>query len=36
MSRLRSLGSVDIRGRQQQVDLYEVEGVASESDIPAH
>ena len=31
MFRLRSLGSVDIRGRQQHVDLYEVEGEAAES-----
>ena len=27
MCRLRALGSVEVRGRQQSVDLYEVEAV---------
>ena len=35
MCRLRSLGSVEVRGRQQHVDLYEVESLAVETDAPS-
>jgi len=34
MCQLRALGTVEVRGRQQQVDLYEVEGVAADSGVP--
>ena len=35
MCRLRNLGSVEVRGRQQHVGLYEVESLAVESDAPS-
>ena len=35
MCRLRNLGSVEVRGRQQHVELYEVESLAFETDGPS-
>jgi adenylate cyclase len=35
MFQLRDLGSVEVRGRQQHVDLYEVENLSAETDAPS-